>query len=469
MQKIIDIHTHVFNLNYLPIRGVLQAHGVPKKAAKILEIILLKLTNSSYFEDKSNYDYKFLLDDTIPNFSQSLLDLSDKDVCRDLIERAVLHPDIGSNVKIRVALESLNFDDFESSSLFQNKWYIDLQDANLNFTVGNDRWLVSKLAYLIDKFMSGFYHLKWFRFMMRSEKYIYNNLIQNYDNIGLFIFHMMDADKFFHGKRKHSATAGFSIDYKIEKMQKLIKHSEGKLIGFVPFNPKRKDGLKLVVEALKFDGFKGVKFYPPLGYRATLNPNNTIEKRIDKFFKYCETNNVPVFTHCTPTGFEAVPKVSGLNSDPYYWEQLLKTYPDLILCLGHAGGVEGWFDPFEENQLFPREIDANGNDILTYAEKVYNLCISYKNVYCEVAFLDHVHNTEQKKNFKKRLKYLLELQTPNYLFKNKIMYGSDFHILFNHGIQYNYHDQYLEILKDIALQELIDKFFFKNAEAYLKI
>ena len=63
---------------------------------------------------------------------------------------------------------------------------------------------------------------------------------------------------------------------------------------------------------------------------------------------------------------------------------------------------------------------------------------------------------------------MLELQTSNYLFKDKIMYGSDFHILFNHGIQYNYHDQYLEILKDITPQELIDKFFFKNAETYLK-
>src|SRR5690606_17743975 len=160
----------------------------------------------------------------------------------------------------------------------------------------------------------------------------------------------------------------------------IIQNSNGKLIGFFPYDPFRKNqGLEVLKASLKAGKFKGVKFYPPMGYNTCSNKDEWINEINMKLFTFCAGNGVPIFTHCTPTGFE-VRKGSGINADPRHWENILENFPDLKLCLGHAGGVEGWFQKLGANEDFPK--NSNGN--IYYAETVYNLCTRFKNVYCEV-------------------------------------------------------------------------------------
>jgi predicted TIM-barrel fold metal-dependent hydrolase len=236
-------------------------------------------------------------------------------------------------------------------------------------------------------------------------------------------------------------------------MKKLMNQFPDNLKGFVAYNPKREKGLDLVINALN-EGFTGIKFYPPLGY----NPVNSKE-----LFKYCADKGIPVFTHCTPSGFEAGENY-GLNSDPKNWEKVLIEVNDLKLCLGHAGGVKGWFGPFDPNNIFPND---------TYAKDVVKLCTKYKNVYAEVGFLDHIEKPMQRDQFVKRLQHLFKDKTANYNFKDKIMYGSDWHVLLNHPkkLYKNYLKEFIKLLNRkefIEFKNLKAQFFYLNAENFLK-
>ena len=48
------------------------------------------------------------------------------------------------------------------------------------------------------------------------------------------------------------------------------------------------------------NGNIGVKFYPPMGYK----PDDDYDS-IKELFEYCNSE-IPILTHCTPEGFEAV-------------------------------------------------------------------------------------------------------------------------------------------------------------------
>lgn len=141
---------------------------------------------------------------------------------------------------------------------------------------------------------------------------------------------------------------------------------------------------------------------------------------------------------------------------------------------GSRRGEKGWFDEIKENgPIFPKI--KEGEEL--YSEKVYELCTTYENVYCEIGFLEHIHSKEEFCNFKKRLEHLFKMDSISnssvkFPFSSKIMYGSDWHVLFNHGMELNYDKPYLKLFHPDTspiLNKYIEEFFYKNAESYLKI
>jgi predicted TIM-barrel fold metal-dependent hydrolase len=81
-------------------------------------------------------------------------------------------------------------------------------------------------------------------------------------------------------------------------------------------DPRRPEVVNYVIDALK-RGCKGVKTYPNLGYFP-------YDKRLYPVYEYCQANNVPILTHCSP-------------SNPVYYRgdgiaELLKEsrFPDVI-------------------------------------------------------------------------------------------------------------------------------------------
>ncbi|MEM7085243.1 MAG: amidohydrolase family protein [Bacteroidota bacterium] len=457
--EIIDVHTHLFNLNHLPVRGILQSYGIPYPVAVLAAILLRQFTNKPR---KRNFDSS-LFNELESSFPLELLNAKENTVI--------------DHISVNTRQDTF-FDPMFQFHLLEaiEKGHIELEPDLKSFAFGNqglaedwDSKIYSIVKKILDLIKDGFEYIKWFFFMMRSEEEILKMLISSYgDDVGHFVFHMMDPQYFFAGKPR------LSMKSKIRRMKKFINRSNGRLIGFVAFNPKRrtKKGMELIKYALN-NGFSGVKFYPPMGYRASQNdedidgyykiPNGQkIEQRVLNFFRFCvnEERDVPVFTHCTPSGFQAKPyKKSGVSSDPRFWENLLKMpgMKNLRLCLGHAGGEKGWASGSEE--VFEN----------SYAYKVYQLCINYPNVYCEVGFLAHIKNDDEKKNFINRLVDLFTRNEGEFHFADKIMYGSDWHILFNDGLQVDYHKEFLEIFQNETLSKFKQKFFSLNAKRYLKL
>lgn len=121
--------------------------------------------------------------------------------------------------------------------------------------------------------------------------------------------------------------------------------------------------------------FIGFKMYPPLGYK----PLDSRLPHLEDYYKRCETEGIPILTHCSPGGMttheaemyykldkkelEPQPKVDAITGggsvrqlgydpakpDGYFfdeyvhpknWRTVLEKYPNLKLCLAHFGGDE---------------------------------------------------------------------------------------------------------------------------------
>ncbi len=493
MQKVIDMHCHMFNLKYLPVAGILIRHGkglVTPGFAKGIEWFLLKNTRESFphrysqksiskplsisdnpvylmlNEDKFDYDIS-----DVPNFT---LDMSIK-----AIEQMATVDDL-SKGPLRDAL-----DEFEQAhpnekmSLKRTEFLTEEDETRFRKGV-----LKRMLEWLAEKVTSIANYLKWFVFMTSSEEEIYTHITEKDEkSVERFLHLMMDVDHFFNkttSELKYKSTFDFEKQ-QIDNMWQLKRNHEN-LIGFVAFNPARTNCMEIIIEAIESKGFTGVKFYPPMGYKS--DGDEVYAAQIDKLMMYCCDNNVPLFTHCNNKGFEALPdKNSGYCSSPVFWEKTLEKYPSLTLCLGHAGGNQGWFSNNKKSDKLKAE-NIQSADIKdeshfqekdwnkSYASLVFKLCVQYDNVYCDASYLDEMMDSHggfvnpAKDNFKKRI---LKLFTSEKTFSQKIMYGSDWHMLFQEGKNGVYLKAYLALFDENELKPYADDFFYNNAVRFLNL
>ncbi len=512
----IDVHTHLFNLKYFPVSGILQSYSkgaIPSFVADALEFLLIRATkhdldiNSQDFQN-INLNENFLEQPLhalrlSPQLNINFNTIKGWNEAQLIENTAILFsPSDFNNKKVQKALQFIEEDHnlSEASIPEINGMLFSISQPQIQLAqvvsqeeieelFGNiQSWFVQLLNWVFRKLESGYHWLRWFRFLMNSEKHMYNQLIGEYgDNIACFIYHTLDLDHSFAGN------STFDYETQIDHVQTLTQKSDGVILPFVSFDPQRiankrtgaKSSLEIVIDAIENKGFRGAKFYPPLGYRPYYRkePGKPLTKREEfinnknlEFFRYCLENQIPVFTHCTPTGFEADrANNSGKNSNPLYWEHLLqiddnnneipddKKMHNLILCLGHAGGSKGWFANGDEAT---EKYKWNGS----YAKKAVQLCRKYPNVYCEVGFLAEVHDHRRVDYFKTRLGDLLKENTTNaypYYFHKKVMYGSDWHLLYNHGIEDGYFDKYEAIFAFTDMIDFKHDFFEGNARRYL--
>lgn len=153
----------------------------------------------------------------------------------------------------------------------------------------------------------------------------------------------------------------------------LSRRSPVPVHGMVPFDPLRSvfwtkgrhsrfetpefDPLTLAEEALTKHGFLGLKFYPPMGFRATGNetndarypeaavaalglPQDTLGPALDaamkRAFDFCLRHDAPMLAHANNT-LSAGPRY-GRRADPWFWIRALQDRPALRICLAHGGG-----------------------------------------------------------------------------------------------------------------------------------
>lgn len=520
-KRIYDVHTHVFNARYLPLRGIFKSFGIEDKFNKPLAWICWFLTEYTKFPDLKQIVPRHLINIDIADVETE--ELRDALITDSYIEAIALNCD--KLIKTCLAPHNFPSDIFKQDSRTENE--LELQDIStqdfalsaIRYTLKalsveneqNNIWLNENkdiknnnlLTYpFADMFINFFreafskidHALDYLDFvwnLTQSEKHIYIRLREFYRAMGVdcsFVHHMMDmANPYieFEGSRNYGQVklpyyAKNNEHSQLSQMHALASYSEGKLIGFSAFDPWRFSNSKNVVSSVRLAleeaenvyGMRGFKFYPPMGYRPDENESHPkVQLAIDSFLDFCNERQKPIFTHCSPGGFE-VGLGSGLNSNPIFWRKMLEANSyrkNLKICFGHAGG--GRFLTKKDEKLISAgwvaseiEWTLDGN----YAREVVQLCRDYPNVYCELANINSIlSNADDALNLHINLDRELNNLNGKHLFHQKLMYGTDWHMVGMVNDLTSYYQYLSNLFDQKSLAAFKSTFFYENAREFL--
>jgi predicted TIM-barrel fold metal-dependent hydrolase len=487
---VIDVHTHVFNSRDLPLKGVLNALGAPSPIADILAKFFIGITPVDDAENAPSSSPgsspSSLM--SMPIITDSVTSLKAKaDVRGEVLsdsDRAQLADFIGGSAKILVNQPMVHATSLDKGDLDRNLVAQALQ--KINFPPGcqsDPDAKTEKLLNMSSLNLGGY--LDFIDIMTDGHMKITKQLqTVEYPDVDLFVHHMMDMAK------AYNDTPTVPFDQQEVQMTKLDESSPGKFLHFVAYDPFRgQDSLASVIRGLDA-GAVGVKFYPPSGYSATDNvfppkpsggnelarwnsrysqfkDGHDIDVLNDALFTYCEQHDIPLFSHCTPGGFQA-DKNYGLKADSKFWEHVLQKHPHLRLCLAHSGGDDYWFA-----QGAPSEEDK---PLREFGEKVVELCLEYPNVYCEVGYLEQILNSNAADIYTKKLAGLIDRDSTDtrdaslkWRFGDKIMYGTDWHMIHKEPGHRKYLACFQQVFRDPTLSPWQRAFFSRNAVTFLQL
>ncbi len=505
MSKKIDIHSHVFDLNFLPVAGAIKGisknkfeNGLPDWICNSIAKHYLKRTRIeplSSIEKIQDYEltgveFEELVDilslkvltKSLPinSFSFENNELADEKIKSADFREFVLE-EFGSDLLLNI--HEANRENLENAGLSVNSTFSDF--AKFETTTDNQLDQIQLLNVLgtkhaireaLNKIRAS---LNWFNFMTMGYTSITDALFNGYKEIDLFIHHDMDMDSWY-----PLAAPEYSPYEKtqVDKMSELMLERKGKLICFYAFNPKK--GVQDLEDAIlgksldetgnlrgNSKGYLGVKVYPPSGYQPWYK-DQSLDNQIAnmELYKLCQENRIPLFTHCNYGGMEAG-KDFYKYGDVAYWKKVLFKYKKLILCFGHAGGDEGWLGRFDEIPIKEHKTFKK-----SYPGQIYALCNKYENVYCDFGYTPEVMDSEEdKQRFIERMVWCIKdsrdrKTDDTFLFEKKILYGTDYHMLMQH---HGYRDYYEFFSKKIfsvdLLKDHFDNFFGNNALSYLRL
>lgn len=493
-ERIVDLHTHLFNARYLPLAAIFKdaLHGRHALLAGLVAQLLEEITGSSFpyapldsppagLSQSSDSDFaleqiwrivrfELFLSTHSSSLLQSCFDSSEitelDPKSRDCLYSSKLHQII---VKLSMLPElsiPLPPDDCSSSDYSGWAKYIVTDSISL---------LVQAMdpSNLGDAYAS---YLDFFLLMLRSEEDLVKSLFSSYhleNSSFVIVHHMMDLEKAY----KPSSPPYYPFHpVQRQRMQSLQRAQPGKIFGFSAFDPRWNEDWKVYAQEALEMGFLGFKFYPSLGYKPSGNTDsdNTDPKInqnvIDSFYDFCVSKDVPIFAHCTPKGFQTS-RINGNFAHPKYWKDVLSNprWSKLRLCLGHAGGGD-----IESGGIHSRgwvaQTNSEWNDENNYARICVELCAQYPNVYLDFGHLLEIFDPAQTeiiiRNFNRAMDSTRESL---YQFSNKFAYGSDWHMPLMLDRTCKYYQLLLDIMNSEGMTPYVDNFFWRNACSFLKL
>jgi predicted TIM-barrel fold metal-dependent hydrolase len=451
----IDVHGHIFNLAYIPIRGVLEAWGVPPRLAVPAARIFDKLTRVDETTVSS-------LDHVLVGAFANEIEATTTDLVLD-IARTVPDEDLAAITDdIRQAVEYL--DSIGTERRADEYPAAPIVDAEF---LGTDRERLARAIRAVGKRVVGAGNtLRWLILMMNRESVIVDHMLSLWEGGSMFVHHMMDMDlHYLHGRSRFEF-----VEQQVTRLQRLAAHHPGRLRTFVAYCPIRRDAVDVVSRALTDRGCVGVKFYPPSGYKPIDNADGDIfgdatadevNRRNLSLFRLCAKLDVPVFTHCSPGGMERVRGKTGRYSDPAHWRQVLSVdgLGTLRLCLGHAGGDAGWTAPHSAHG----DTEWEGS----WGNAVVSLCTQYPHVYCEFGHFDSVFDEEERSKLRRRLERVIAAHGDS--FGRKMMFGADWHLLSRVSHHRDFARVWRALMRSSNILAPYERAFFRdNARDYLK-
>ena len=463
---ILDLHTHVFNLRYLPVSGILVARGVPKTVAGTLDRLLVGATPLA--------DLSRSADAAPPADAPDLSGMSDmaaRSFVLGRIQRADTDRPAGAGGEL-----------LSRSERRALRKYVATEPPRADLAPGETGDL-ALVGAALDKarFAPGREksYAHFLATLMQDEVAIVRAARRDYPAVDLMIHHLMDLEQAYDDRPSLANAA------QISRLAALARRFPGELLGFVAFDPfRRETALPIVRAALDSGAALGVKFYPPSGYRASENAawpekpswwrfglrgqwnsryrgwaGEDLNRVNRQLFAYCESYDVPILAHCTPDGFEAVDGY-GAMADPRYWRRVLEEFPKLRLTLAHAGGGESWFS------------DREWTGDADFDQRAWDLATRYENVYLDLSYSDEVLDPAKLAALQRRFAALLPSSHDPlrpYALGDKLVYGSDWHMV---AVLVE-RTRILAVLRDLfdepALVPYRARFFAGNAVRFLRL
>lgn len=119
----------------------------------------------------------------------------------------------------------------------------------------------------------------------------------------------------------------------IENHGRLIKAHPGRFHAFFGMDPRRPGSLERFEQAVREEGFSGLKMYPGCGFYPW-------DDVCLPFYKLASDLNVPVLFHTAPVGWP----LTARFAHPMHLGDVQRDFPDLSIIFGHVGGVPWWKD-----------------------------------------------------------------------------------------------------------------------------
>ena len=375
---LIDAHCHLFNGTDLPITTFLTRLALRQYDETVCDL---------------NPDQVRSLTVEDPTFVESLIDLLVRLLLGSTLtaraERALLegdHTTTEDSEKLRVLnLTERKLSDFLAEPPAAAATPRDQRDASLRKTLRQEaedtanpdglRTLSTRDAAkaLVRSPHRGGKIIRWAMLFFRSRQSLAQELIRASGSWGrppLMLVPMMVDYAHWLGQTTRKGSSFFD---QIALYGALSRRSPVPIHGMVPFDPLRSvfwtegrhsrfktaefDPLTLAEEALTRYGFLGLKFYPPMGFRATGNetddanypedavaalslPKNRLGPALDaamtRAFDFCLRHDAPMLAHANNS--LSAGKGYGRRADPWFWIRALQDRPGLRICLAHGGG-----------------------------------------------------------------------------------------------------------------------------------
>lgn len=409
----IDAHTYICNLAYVPVRGMLQARGVPEGLAGPAARIFDRLTRVD--ESKPTQLDSVLLGAFAPAIEVTTADLV-LDIARAL-EATELDAIRDSLAEGAIYLDSVETgrrsDEYQVSLLLETE------------LLGTNRERLARIVRAVGHFIAGGTDtLRWLLLMMNRESVIVERLLALWDGASVSAVHVADLEPSYPHER---ARFDFVQD-QLPRVRRLAAATPGRLATFVGYNPARPDALDIVQRALDALGFDGVVICQPdedvPGEDAAVAgaaPADVTERAM-ALFAMCVERDVPVLAPCVPSEVDVVLGEPGTRGGPAYWRRVLEMpgLESLRLCLAHAGGMQGWTLP--HSHAGDEAWDS------TWACEVVALCTHYPSVYCDFAQFSCVFDDEARAKFTRRLERVVEATAAAARpFSTRVLFGSGWH------------------------------------------
>ncbi|MDB6119844.1 MAG: hypothetical protein JWO08_3625 [Verrucomicrobiaceae bacterium] len=498
---VIDVHTHTFNARYLPLEGILEGKRdayfpvttlLSDRSARLIARALLDRTELAAIPGQKGMprtcNTQGIRDSEHPGpLTSVFLDLIDK-----AISRGAWDPSLSMKQKMSV------LDDV--SSKMGPVQRLSIQAAANMMGMEDHTKGGTKEA---DKTVTGIQAAVRFLWMLTQNDAqmaaIFRELHQGIHTKGqiTLISHMMDLGPVYAQK-----PGKYLLDFEKEQVRRMEFYQRKTGAGlhyFVAYNPYRTgtasggtSALALVQDAVKHHDARGVKVYPPSGYRPFHNDiatrpvtwptrqpsiqydqryerlgktsaqqNAALDVELNKLLDWCIKEDVPVFVHSGYGEFEARKGYGESNSNPQFWGEFLKAHSQpgrpcrLRLCLGHAGGEDYWFGT---------------GKLAAWGRTAYELCVQYPNVYCEVTTGEAMIDPVRQALFVDRVAQCFaasQHDTP-YPFARKLMYGTDWYLP-DQGEPAAVLLATQQAFLHPALRPYFAAYFSLNAQKYLKL